>query len=158
MPRSTDPELIGITAKEPGRTSHEPHIEGSVPMTRDAKAELARKFLSVLSTPDEGVVRSVTTDDMIRSFPGSSVISGEAHGVADVMRRARTIAEHGVHVEFVRPIYGYSGVAILLHNTGEKNGVVLDEHLAAVFTFRDDKIVRLDTFLSDVPMVEAFFG
>jgi len=80
-------------------------------MTRDAKAQLARRFLSVLSAPDESVVKSATTADMIWSFPGSSVIS-----------------------------------------------IGLEEHLAAVFPFRDDKIARLDTFLSDVPMVEAFFG
>jgi hypothetical protein len=35
---------------------------------------------------------------------------------------------------------------------------VLDEHLAAVFSFRGAKISRLDTFLSDVPMAEAFFA
>jgi len=127
-------------------------------MTHEAKVRLAHRFLSLLSAPDEASVRSVTTDDVIWSFPGSSVISGEAHGVTGVMSRARAIADHRVQVEIVRSIFGYSGVAILLHNTGERNGVVLDEHLAAVFSFRDDKIARLDTFLSNVPMVEAFFG
>jgi ketosteroid isomerase-like protein len=47
---------------------------------------------------------------------------------------------------------------MLLHNTGEANGRVLDEQLAAVFTFRGDKIARLDTYLSDVAMMEDFFA
>jgi ketosteroid isomerase-like protein len=127
-------------------------------MTQEEKLQLARKFLSVLSAPDEEVVKSVVVDDMLWTFPGSSIISGEAHGVSGVMKRAKTIASYGVHVEFGRPVYGHSGVAVFLHNTGSKDGRVLDEHLAAVFSFRGDKIERLDTFLSDVPMVKAFFG
>jgi hypothetical protein len=127
-------------------------------MTQEEKLQLARKFLSVLSAPDEEVVKSVVVDDMLWTFPGSSIISGEARGVSGVMKRAKTIASYGVHVEFGRPVYGHSGVAVFLHNTGSKDGRVLDEHLAAVFSFRGDKIERLDTFLSDVPMVKAFFG
>jgi uncharacterized protein len=98
------------------------------------------KILSVLSAPDEEVVRSVTTDDVVWTFPGSSVISGEAHGVAEIVKRAMTIAGFGVHVEVVRPVYGHEGIAVLLHNTAAKNGRKLDEHLAAVFSFRDGKI------------------
>jgi ketosteroid isomerase-like protein len=127
-------------------------------MTQDEKLHLAKTFLSVLSKPDEDLVRSIVVDDMLWTFPGSSVISGEAHGVSGVMKRATTIASYGVHVELGRPVYGYSGVAVFLHNTGSKNGRMLDEHLAAVFSFRDNKIARLDTFLSDVPMVKEFFG
>jgi ketosteroid isomerase-like protein len=127
-------------------------------MTQDEKLHLAKTFLSVLSKPNEDLVRSVVVEDMVWSFPGTSVISGEAFGVSGVMKRATTIASYGVHVEFGRPVYGYSGVAIFLHNTGSKNGRTLDEHLAAVFSFRDNKIARLDTFLSDVTMVKDFFG
>jgi ketosteroid isomerase-like protein len=123
-------------------------------MTPDEKLQLAHKFLSVLSTPDESTIRSVVADEMVWFFPGSSVISGETHGVAGVMARARVIASH----EIGRAVYGCNGVAIFLHNTSSENGRVLDGHLAAVFTFRGDKIGRLDTFLSDVPMVKAFFG
>ncbi len=61
-------------------------------------------------------------------------------------------------VEIVRTVYGLSGVAVILHNTASENGKILDEHLAAVFTFRGDRIERLDTHLSDVDMVRAFFG
>ncbi len=58
----------------------------------------------------------------------------------------------------IRTVYRFSGASVILHNTGEKDGKIPDEHLAAVFAFRADKIERLDTNLSDVPMVKAFFG
>ena len=74
------------------------------------------------------------------------------------MKRANTIASFNVKVEVIRTVYGFSGASVILHNTGEKDGKILDEHLAAVFAFRGDKIERLYTHLSDVPMVKAFFG
>jgi uncharacterized protein len=92
------------------------------------------------------------------AFSGASPISGEAHGIADVMKRAKTIAAHGVRVEIICPVYGYCSIAMILHNTGSRAGRVLDEHVAAVFSFRGDKVSRLDTHLSDVAMAEAFFA
>jgi uncharacterized protein len=127
-------------------------------MTRDEQQRLARTFLSVLRSPNADVIRQVAVDDVIWSFPGSSAISGVAHGVDGVMRRARTIAGYGVHVEIGGAVFGHAGVALFLHNTAARDGCSLDEHLAAVFTFRGDRIARLDTYLSDVPMLESFFG
>jgi ketosteroid isomerase-like protein len=127
-------------------------------MDDQQKQTLALKFLSILGKPDAGVIREVAVEDVVWSFPGTSQISGEAHGVDGLMKRANTIASYKVKVEVIRTVYGFSGVSVMLHNTGEKDGKVLDEHLAAVFSFRGDKISRLDTHLSDVPMVKAFFG
>jgi uncharacterized protein len=127
-------------------------------MDNEHKQRLALKFLSILGKPDAGVVRDVTVDDVIWTFPGTSQISGEAHGVDAIMKRATTIASFEVKVEVVRTVYGLNGASVILHNTGARDGRILDEHLAAVFAFRGDKIERLDTHLSDVPMVKAFFG
>ena len=127
-------------------------------MDDQQKQKLTLKFLSILGKPDADVIREVAVEDVIWSFPGTSQISGEAHGVDAIMKRAHTIASYKVKVEVIRTVYGFSGVSVILHNTGEKNGNILDEHLAAVFAFRGDKIERLDTHLSDVPMVKSFFG
>lgn len=118
----------------------------------------ARKFLSILAHPDAEVVKTVAIEDIVWTFPGTGPISGEARGVGAIMRRAETIASHGVKVEFIRAVHGLIGVTIILHNTGDKNGRTLDEQVAAVFGFEGDKISRLDTYLSDVGMAEAFFG
>jgi uncharacterized protein len=127
-------------------------------MDNEQKQKLALKFLSILGKPDASVVKDVVVEDVVWTFPGTSQISGEAHGVDAIMKRSHTIASYKVKVEVIRTVYGFSGVSVILHNTGEKDGKVLDEHLAAVFAFRGDKIERLDTHLSDVPMVKAFFG
>ena len=124
-------------------------------MTLEEKQRLALKFLSILGRPDIDVLKEVAVKDMIWTFPGSSAISGEAHGTEPILARARTISSHKVKVEIVRTVFGFSGVTVILHNTAAENGRVLDEHLVAVFAFRDDKIERLDTHLSDVEMVTA---
>ncbi len=94
---------------------------------------------------------------MIWSFPGSSPISGEAHGVAGVIKRGSMIAGYGIKVDLLHAVYGRSGAAMVLHNTASRDGRVLDERVVAMFAFRGDKIERLDTYLSDVPMADAFF-
>jgi ketosteroid isomerase-like protein len=127
-------------------------------MSTNNKEALARRFLSVLGYPDAEVVKGVSTDDMVWSFPGAASISGEARGVDGIMQRARTIASYGVKVEVLRAVYGFSGVAMISHNTGKKGDRILDEHLAAVFSYRGDKIARLDTYLSDVAMMERLFA
>jgi uncharacterized protein len=127
-------------------------------MTDDQKQQLARKFLTVLSAPDEDIIRGVAVKDVIWTFPGSSPISGEAHGIAGVMKRGSTIAGYGVKAEILHGVYGRSGAAMILHNTASRNGRVLDERVVAMFAFRGEKIERLDTYLSDVPMADAFFG
>src|ERR1700733_1994481 len=103
------------------------------PNTQEARA---RRFLTVLDHPDAEVVKSVSADDIVWSFPGAASISGEARGVDGIMQRARMIASYGVKVEILHAVYGFSGVAMILHNTGKKADRILDEHLAAVFTFR----------------------
>jgi ketosteroid isomerase-like protein len=126
-------------------------------MTDDEKLAKARRFLSVLANPDPEVINSVAVEDVVWTFPGTSPISGEARGTSGIINRAKVIASFQVKVEVIRPVYSLDGVALILHNTADRAGRVLDEHIAAVFTFRGDRISRLDTFLSDVSMAEAFF-
>jgi uncharacterized protein len=127
-------------------------------MTDEEKRLLALRFLTILGKPDIDVVRQVAVEDMIWTFPGSSPISGAALDIDAIIKRANAIAANKVRVEIIHTVYGLEGVSIILHNTGKKNDKVLDEYVAAVFTFRGQKIARLDTHLSDIPMAEAFFA
>jgi hypothetical protein len=63
----------------------------------------------------------------------------------------------GVQIEIVRSVFGYGGMALLQHNDGERNGAEFDEDLVAVFTFRGDKISRLDVYLADTEGADRFF-
>src|ERR1700722_4599357 len=100
------------------------------------------------------MVKSVAVEDVVWSFPGAGRISGEVLGADGVIGRAKIIAAFKVNVEVVRAVYSLGGIAIILHNTANREGHILDEYIAAVFSFRGDRICRLDTYLSDVPMAE----
>jgi ketosteroid isomerase-like protein len=54
-------------------------------------------------------------------------------------------------------LIGRHGVALSLNNTARRGDLVLDEHLATVLTIRDEKISAIDTYLSDIDMLNAFF-
>jgi hypothetical protein len=55
-------------------------------------------------------------------------------------------------------LYGQFGFALSLNNTAKHGDTVLDEHLATVCSLREEKIGRIDTYLSDLPMANAFFA
>lgn len=74
------------------------------------------------------------------------------------MKRARRIVEYGANVEIQHVVLGYEGVALLLHNTGKRDGRILDEYLTTVCTLCNGKIARLDTYISDIEMVNAYFA
>jgi hypothetical protein len=49
-------------------------------------------------------------------------------------------------------------VASHLHNTGKHGDKILDEHLTTVYVLRGNEICRIDTFISDIDMLNAFFA
>lgn len=126
-------------------------------MTEVEKKVLAEKFIEGLTHHDEQLLRRIFTDDISWSLPGGSLMSGEARGLAAILKRAETLRKYGVNVAIEHVVFGLQDVALHLHNTGKRDGQILDEHLTTVCRLRNDKIYRLDTFLSDVPMLNAFF-
>jgi uncharacterized protein len=121
------------------------------------KKAIARQFLEALRSRDWGLLRSIMTDDIVWTLPGTSLISGEASGVDAVIGRAQRIVSYGLTFELNHILIGQSGLALSLHNTARKGTQSLDEHLATVCTPRDGKICEINTYLSDVEMVNAFF-
>lgn len=97
-------------------------------------------------------------DDVVWSLPGSSLVSGITKGVDGILKRVRVLVEYAVNLEIQHVVLGYEGVALLLHNTGAYKGKILDEYLTTVCTLRDGKIARLDTYISDFHMVNAYFS
>jgi hypothetical protein len=121
------------------------------------KKALATSFITALTSQDAPAFRKIMHEDVIWTLPGTSVVSGVANGVEGILKRAKAIVEHGVTLEIMHVVLGYEGVALLLHNTGKWQGKVLDEYLTTVCTLRDGKIARLDTYISDIPMVNSYF-
>lgn len=125
--------------------------------TEKEKTEIAQQFLAGLRNRDWDLLKSIMSDDIVWSLPGSSLISGEAHGVDAVVQRAQRIVSYGLTFTLKHILFGQHGVALSLNNTARRGDVVLDEHLATVCRLRDGKIFAIDTYLSDVDMVNAFF-
>jgi ketosteroid isomerase-like protein len=128
------------------------------PMTDQERKQLATSFIEALRAGDAKGFHAIVTDDVVWTLPGTSSVSGIARGVEGILKRARTIIEYGTNLEVQHIVFGLEGVALLLHNTGKRNGRVLDEYLTTVCTLRNGKIAHLDTYISDIEMVNAYFA
>jgi len=74
-----------------------------------------------------------------------------------VLDRVELIAGYGVTFTPLHVLVSRDNMALNLHNTGRRGALVLDEHLATVCTIHDDRIVAIETYLSDVEGMNAFF-
>jgi uncharacterized protein len=126
-------------------------------MNETEKKEIAQKFITGLGNGDANLLKSVMTDDVVWRLPGKSLMSGEAHGVDAILKRSETLHRYEVKIELEHVVFGYQDVALHLHNTGKRGDKILDEHLTTVCSLRGNKIRRLDTFISDVEMLNSFF-
>lgn len=134
------------------------HPPKNTPMNSDAeKTQLARQFLTALRTADKNLFQSILAEGAVWSLPGSSTISGDARGIDAIHQRAQTIVSHGMNFELKHLLIGRHGAAASLHNTAQHDGKIFDLHLATVLTIRDGKITALDTYMSDIAMLNAFF-
>jgi len=127
-------------------------------MVNDAeKRAIAERFLAALQNRQWAALRNEFTDDAVWNLPGSSKIPGLAAGADAVVERAQLIASYGLNFALKGVLYGSEGVTLSINNTAHRGELVLDEHLATVCRVRDGKISRIDTYLSDVSMMNAFF-
>jgi ketosteroid isomerase-like protein len=126
-------------------------------MTDAAKRAVAEGWIQLARTRDPDLLESLLTEDVVWTLPGSSTMSGEVKGRDGVARRLQIVAGSGLAIELRHVLYGWDDVAVLLHNTGEQGGRVLDEHLITLLRLRDGRICRAETLISDVPMLNAFF-
>ncbi|MFF9643089.1 nuclear transport factor 2 family protein [Kitasatospora aureofaciens] len=119
--------------------------------------DLGRRFHAALTTGDWPAIRSMLHDDATWTLPGDSTISGTVHGGDAVIERARKIASYGVSFELLHVLVSRDNMALSLHNTAQRPDAVLDEYLATVCRLRDGRIADIETYLSDVPGMNAFF-
>ena len=126
-------------------------------MKTDAET-LAKAFHGALVAKDWDGMRTLFASDATWTLPGENVISGQATGVDAVIDRAKLIASYGLSFELEHILLSRDNMALGLHNTAERDGIRLDEHLATVCRLRDGRIAEVETFLSDVPGMDRFFG
>ncbi|MEU5578967.1 nuclear transport factor 2 family protein [Streptomyces huasconensis] len=125
--------------------------------TDEAAVALGRSFHQALVARDWDGIRALLQDDATWTLPGDNTISGTADGADAVVERAKQIASYGVDFKLLHLLVSRDNVALSLHNTARREDAVLDEHLATVCRLRDGKIASIETYLSDVPGMNAFF-
>lgn len=118
---------------------------------------LGKQFHTALTAGDWDAIRALLHDDATWTLPGDNAISGTAVGGDAVVERARTIAGYGLRFELLHILVSRENMALSLHNTARRGDVVLDEYLSTVCRLRDNRIAEIETYLSDVPGMNAFF-
>jgi hypothetical protein len=127
-------------------------------MTRRANHRIAEDFLDAYKDRDFERIKQLLHDDIEWTLPGNGTISGVAAGTDAVINRIKAIIEGGIKTELHHILVGQFGIALSLHNTATReDGQMLDEELATVLTIESGLIKKIDTYLSDVPMVEKYF-
>ncbi|MFJ5031072.1 nuclear transport factor 2 family protein [Streptomyces sp. NPDC088560] len=123
----------------------------------EVQHQLGRTFHACLAARDWEGIRALLTDDATWTLPGDNAVSGTADGAEAVVERAKKIASYGLDFELLHILVSPENMALSLHNTARRGEVRLDEYLSTVCRLRDGKIASIETYLSDVPGMDAFF-
>ena len=123
----------------------------------EAPLALGRTFHQALVSGDWDGIRALLHDDATWTLPGDNTVSGTADGADAVVERAQLIASYGLDFELLHLLVSRENMALSLHNTAHREDAVLDEYLATVCRLRDGRIASIETYLSDVPGMNAFF-
>lgn len=126
--------------------------------TEQAKQAIAATFLTALTRKDWSLLHTIMDEDVTWTLPGDNQISGTAVGVDAVIARAELIASLGLTFTLLHVLVSRDNLALNLHNTAHRGDLILDEYLATVCTIQDSHIVAIETYLSDVDGMNAFFA
>lgn len=118
---------------------------------------LAVTFHQALTSKDWSLLRTIMSPEVTWVLPGDNTISGPAVGIDAVIERAELIAGYGLTFTLEHILLSRDNMALALHNTAQRPDAVLDEHLSTVCRVADDRIVDVETYLSDVDGMNAFF-
>jgi hypothetical protein len=122
------------------------------------KQDLAATFYGALIRKDWAVLRSVMSQGVTWTLPGENQISGTAEGIDAVIARAQLIASYGLSFALQHVLVSRENMALSLHNEARRGDLLLDEHLATVCRIDEGKIAAIETYLSDVDIMNKFFA
>lgn len=128
----------------------------------DALASQQQAVVSAFATAvvrdDHAGIAENAAPDIVWTIPGASAISGQAKGIDAVIRLADTLSQYELHIVPQGYLYGLNTVAVKLHDTGDRNGIRLDQDVVNVLTIRDGKIASVTATLTDVSAFDAYFS
>jgi ketosteroid isomerase-like protein len=122
------------------------------------KQDLAATFYGALIRKDWAALRPIMSPDVTWTLPGENQISGTAEGIDAVIARAQLIASYGLSFALQHVLVSRENMALSLHNEARRGDLLLDEHLATVYRIEEGKIAAIETYLSDVDVMNRFFA
>lgn len=125
--------------------------------THTAVEAVGRRFYDAIAAGDSRGIRALLHDDVTWSIPGDNAVSGFVNGADAVVERAEKIGTYGHTLNLLYVLVSRENMALYWHNTGRRGDVVLDEHLATVCRLQEGKIASMETYMADVPGMNAFF-
>jgi uncharacterized protein len=127
-------------------------------LSNEDKLAIAVSFLTAMQKKDWDAMHSVLMPEATWDIPGNNVLSGNAVGVDGVITKAKLITSFSLNIQLNHILYGTDNVAISLHNQGNRDGKILNEYLVSVCILKGNKISSISSYMSDIPMMDAFFG
>jgi uncharacterized protein len=118
-----------------------------------ALSAIGERLHHCLITRDWDGLGSLLTPDATWQLPGNNLVSGSG----PVVSRAQAISSYGVSFTLEEIVVSAENVALVLHNVAEREGRHLDEQVVDVCIIRDGLIAGIETYLSDVEGMNAFF-
>lgn len=136
----------------PARFAGKEAARSAVPMPDPGQPDVVRQqdifgaFATALIGLDVDALAQAVTPDFRWSLPGDSPIAGTTIGAGAAIQRARLLFSFGLETELVSFEPVLNGIAVGLHDTGERGAVRLDTRGTDFGTFRGDQLETL-TFL-----------
>jgi hypothetical protein len=126
-------------------------------VTDAEKTAIGRRFHAALAGRDWSTLGAMLAADVTWTLPGDNRVSGAFAGPAQVVANFHKIAGFGVNFALQHVLVSRDNFALALHNTAQRGAIVLDEHVAVVCRLDGATICAIETYLSDVDGMNAFF-
>jgi ketosteroid isomerase-like protein len=125
--------------------------------TYDRNLALGDALRAAFAAQDRDLLATLLHENVVWTLPGDNAVSGDVSGIEGVFERFAALARYEVRISIEHVAVNSRGVALILHNTGSHQGRTLDEYLVSVVTIEDGKAASLDTYLTDIRGMNAYF-
>jgi len=120
--------------------------------------DVVGEALAAVRSGDLASAGELVSEGFVWHIPGDSAISGDAVGIEAWAEKLGTLLGAGLQPQMLEMLEGESFVAAVQRNTATAGDVSLDVQVVNLFTVRDGKVQRLDTFFGDQVAAETFWN